>query len=686
MDRLVNALRHYSRTKAFEHGKAVHSQFIKLGLSNFMLVANNLITMYAQSSSLRDAIALFDEMPERNLVTWTIVVSACTSVGNPDLAIKLFARMLEREDESPNGFVYSAVLKACGLAGDLELGRSIHDKISGTPMESDTVLMNSLLDMYVKCGSMSNARRVFDHISKKTFISWNTMISGFCKEGDMEAALSLFRQMPERNVTSWNNIIAGFADKRSPCALEYVSLMHREGYKLDEFSFPCALKACGSLVLVSFGRQLHSNVIKSGFESSCFSASALIDMYSDCNELGSAVIVYDQYTINGTSVHESLALSNSILSGYVVVGQNEAALYLLSEIYSSGVYMDTYTYSSALKSCINMLNLRLGLQVHGLVVTSGYELDHIVGSILVDLYAKLGKIDDALGLFTRLPNKDVVAWSGLIVGCAKMGFNSLAFSLFREMMLSGIDVDEFVLSCILKVCSSLAFIGCGKQVHGFCLKSGFEADAVTVTSLTDMYAKCGDIDAALQLFNCLLVKDTVCWTGIIVGCGQNGRVNEAINLFNEMLQTRLKPNEVTFLGVLAACRHGGLVDHARSIFKSMQAEHGLEPHFEHFYCMVELLGQAGYLEEAEELIGGMPLKPDKTIWGSLLTAGANHKNVELVSRVAKHLLESYPEDPAVNVTLSNVYATLGMWDDLRKVRETLTVVGGKIAGKSWVEI
>ncbi|XP_010063351.2 pentatricopeptide repeat-containing protein At4g08210 [Eucalyptus grandis] len=683
---LVGALRHCRRFRALKPGRSVHALVIRLGLSGDVYFANNLISMYVGSNELGDAHKLFDGMPYKNLVTWGTMVSTYANAGEPEVALGLYHRMLESGSETPNEFVYSAVVKACGLLGDLDLGRRLHSRISAAKLESDTVLMNSLINMYVRCGSVSDARRVFGEISQKTSVSWNTMIFGYCEEGLMDEALSLFHQMPGRNVVSWNSIVAGFADQGSPQALDYVHMMHHQGLELDGFTFSCALKTCGSLGLLAFGQQAHNYLIKSGLESSCYSASALVDMYSQCDELGDALRVFDECMRFRFSDHEILALYNSILSGYVACGHNRAALKLLLEIYWSGVRMNSYTFSSGLKACFNLLNLGLTLQLHALVVASGYELDYIVGSILVDLYAKQGNIQIALRLFDLLPQRDILAWSGLIAGCAKMGYDLFALSLFREMMASGVYVDEFVISCIIKICSSLASIRNGKQVHALSVKSGYELEEVTVTSLIDMYSKCGDIEEGLKLFGSTLIKGTVCWTAIIMGCAQNGRAMEAIKLFYEMLQTGQKPNEVTFLAVLAACRHAGLIEEAKTVFSSMGSEHGLVPHCEHYYCMVDLLGQFGHFEEAEKLISSMPFKPDKTIWCSLLEACASHGKTELVDGIAENLLAISPEDPSIYVMLSNVYATLGMWANLTKVRKSAKKLGTKEAGKSWVEI
>ncbi|KAK9270722.1 hypothetical protein L1049_026305 [Liquidambar formosana] len=462
--------------------------------------------------------------------------------------------------------------------------------------------------------------------------------------------------------------------------------MHRQGLKLDGYTFPCALKACGCLGLLVMGKQTHGYVVKYGFESCQFTVSALVDMYASCNELEEAVKLFDQYSRCRASGHDSLVVWNSMLSGYVVNEHNIAAINLVSQIHSSGAHIDSYTFSSALKVCINLHNLRLGLQVHGLVVTSGYELDYIVGSILIDLYAKHGNINHALGLFHRLAKKDIIAWSGLIAGCVKLGFNLLAFLLFRDMVNLDLKVDQFIIPSVLKACSSLVGLRSGKQVHAFCLKKGLESEGVTMTSLIDMYSKCGEIEDGIDLFNNTSERDFVCWTGIIVGCGKNGRAAEAIRFFQEMIQSGLKPNEITFLGVLSACRHGGLVHEAWTIFKSMKTEHGLEPQLEHYYCMIDLLAQVGCFEEAEKLIADMPFEPNEIIWGSLLGACGTHKNTELIAFITECLLATSPEDPSIFVALSNVYAAVGMWDDSSKLRKAIKEVGMKEAGKSWIEI
>ncbi|XP_058088197.1 pentatricopeptide repeat-containing protein At4g08210 [Magnolia sinica] len=684
---MAQSLRHCRQIQAIEYGKSLHSHLIKSGLLNYVFLANNVIAMYGDFVYPGDAHQLFDEIPERNIVSWTTLISAYTRAGQPTDALRVFTRMSELELETPNSFTYSVALKACALAKNIELGKSIHRWVSRSQFRSDTVLMNTVLDMYVKCGCLDDAQKVFDEMSPANLTSWNTIIDGYCREGLMEEAMNLFNRMPEPDAVSWNTIIAGHACKESPKTLEFVRIMHGEDLKLDQFTFPCALKICGCFGFVRMGEQIHCYVVKSGFKLGCFIGSALIDMYAKCGRVNEAINLFHEcLSYEGRSVYNQLALWNSMISGFASNEHSGAAFDFVSRVHRSGAVLDSYTFSSVLKVCVNLLDLRVGIQVHGLIVTCGYQLDSIVGSMLIDLYVKCGDIEQALRLFRMLPEKDVVTWSGLIAGCAQQHCNSLAFSLFREMVCLNLGVDQFVVSSLLKAFSSQAGLEGGKQVHAYCVKSGYESELVTVTSLIDMYSKSGEIEDGLTVFKSAVERDAVCWTGIIVGCGQNGRAKEAIGFFEEMLKSGVEPNEITFLGVLSACRHAGLVHEASAFFGSMAADHGLVPCLEHYCCMVDLLGRAGCFEEAERLITNMPYEPDETILGSLLGACGIHKNFKLGKWIAERLLAVTPGDVSIYVTLSNVCAGLGMWDDLTKLREVVREVGMKDAGRSWIEV
>ncbi|KAK1263949.1 Pentatricopeptide repeat-containing protein [Acorus gramineus] len=685
LETIARALRRCGRTQAVRCGRSLHARLIKLGSSpSDVFVANNTLSMYSDLSIFNDARTLFDEMPNRNVVSWTSLISAQTRLGDPSEALKTFARMLESEE--PNVFAYSVALKACASCADLEMGRWIIAHVSRIGFWSDVVLMNSAIDMYVKCGSLGEARGVFDGMGMRNLTSWNTMIAGYALEGRMEEATKMFYRMREHDKVSWNTLVMGFARVESVRALEFACAMRREGFSLDEFTFPCVLNVCGSFGDVGMGQNVHSQVIKFGFELSCFIGSALIDMYAKCGKLDLAEKLFNGFSNNGGTVGDKLAIWNSMVSGYSINGCDNGTLNLVSKMHRLGMRLDYYTFSSVLKACGNLWNSRFTLQVQGLIFTCGFHLDSVVASVLVDCYVKCGNVRDAFQLFQMIPYKDTVSWAGMISGCTQHGLDSLACSLFVRMIALEMKVDQFITSSTLKACSNLAGLEFGKQVHAFCMKNGYESEEVTSTSLIDMYSKCGEIDDGMRVFESATQRDAVCWTGIIVGCGQNGRAKDAIRLFAEMLISGVEPNEITFVGVLSACRHAGMIEEACSYFKMMREQHNLFPLSEHFCCMIDLLGRAGKFEEAERLISEMPYNTSEVIWHSLLGGSRCFDNAGIGKSAAERVLSKSSNDTSMYVALSNVYAGLGMWDDSARLRGVMRKVGMKDAGKSWVEL
>lgn len=682
---ITGALRHSGRVLAIGHGKSLHAQLIKQGFCGDAFVANNIVAMYGDLNLYDDAQRLFDEMPERNVVSWTTSISVHIRAGNPGKALRVFSWMLDIQTEEPNGFTFSAALKACSMVGNLELGKWIHEQVLRAGLQSDAVLMNAILDMYLKCGSLSDARRVFDGFSSINSTSWNTIIAGYSRGGNMVEAEALFLQVPEPDAVSYNTMVAGFAQLESLKALDYVNMMHKEGFKFDDFTFPCALKTCGSLRNEKMGQQIHAYIVRCGYKPSLFIGSSLIDMYANCGQMIDAIKVYDEYSSYKGFIYERIPLLNSMLSGFAINRYDRQALDLVLEIARMGIGLDAFTLSSALRVCVNLQNMRIGLQVHGLIVTNGCHTDHVVGSVLVDLYAKCGYLEDALRLFHGLPHKDVIAWAGLIANCVQHGSDRLAFSLFKDMMSTEIEVDHFIVSSVLKACSVLAWAQGGELVHAYSIKEGFDSESVTIASLIDMYTKCGNIDDGLKVFESAVEKDAVCWTGMILGCGYNGRAIEAIDLFEKMLKSGVEPNGITILGVLSACRHAGLVEEACRFFKAMRDRHGLEPSLEHYCCMVDILSRAGCVDKAKQLISNMPYQIDNMIHYSFLGACLINQN-NLSKLDLPYSLSSSSYDTSGNVTLSNIYASLGMWDASAKFNEAIKRVRIKEAGRSWIEV
>ncbi|KAF8040103.1 hypothetical protein BT93_B2354 [Corymbia citriodora subsp. variegata] len=294
---------------------------------------------------------------------------------------------------------------------------------------------------------------------------------------------------------------------------------------------------------------------------------------------------------------------------------------------------------------------------------------------MVSAYARSGLKSDAMAIFESAPARTLFSWTALISGLVQSGNNVDAFQLFIDMRREGVDiVDPLVLSSIVGACANLATLELGKQIHGLVVLLGYESCLFISNAIIDMYAKCSDILGAKDIFNVMNHRDVVSWTSIIVGTAQHGKAEEALELFDKMVSTGVKPNEVTFVGLIYACSHVGLVHRGRSLFNSMIKDYGITPSLQHYTCLLDLLSRSGHLDEAENLINQMPFQPDEPTWAAFLSACKQHGKIEMAVRIADGLLSLKPEDPSTYILLSNIYAHAAIWDKVAKIRKLMTLM------------
>lgn len=302
-------------------------------------------------------------------------------------------------------------------------------------------------------------------------------------------------------------------------------------------------------------------------------------------------------------------------------------------------------------------------------------------------YAQNGKLRVARDLFDLMPQRNLGSWNSMIVGYAQSGHGEKSFELLFEMQMANVKADQATFASVLSACASLEALEQGKCVHGYIIESGFMSDVSVGNALITMYAKCGCIEDAKSVFDNISKKNYVSCNAMIAAYAQHGYGNEALQLFEQMKQTGMKPNHITFVGVLSACSHAGLVAEGCYYFHSMSRDYCIAPQADHYACMVDLLGRAGHLDEADKLINEMPFNPDAVVLGALLGACRIHMNVNLGERVAERLFELEPLNSSTYVLLSNIYAVAGRWDDVGKVRMIMKARGViKKAGCSWVKI
>lgn len=339
----------------------------------------------------------------------------------------------------------------------------------------------------------------------------------------------------------------------------------------------------------------------------------------------------------------------------------------------SGVHPDRYTLPITLKAVGQVHSLQTSQQLHGVAIRHGLEWNEFVESGLISMYAKGGEFGDAYKVFDESPGRKMGSWNAIIACLSQGGRVRDAVDMFVRMRRSGVNPDGVTMVSVNSACGSLGDVKLAMQVHKFVfqVKVKGEGDILMLNSLIDMYGKCGRMDLAHEVFSKMDERNVSSWTSMIVGYAMDGHASEAMECFHGMIEAGVMPNYVTFIGVLSACVHGGMVDEGKRCFEMMKKPYRIEPQLQHYGCMADLLGRAGLLDEARNVVEGMPMKPNVVIWGCLLGACEKHSDVKMGEWVAKHFLELEPWNDGVYVVLSNIYASRDMWKDVERVREIM---------------
>jgi pentatricopeptide repeat protein len=625
--------------KSLEHGKQVHYHIIKSGFKPDVFLWNNLLSMYMKCRSIVNAHQVFDEMPTRDVVSWTTMISGYAQQGYGEQAFYLFG-LMQQEGLKPDKYTFSSVLHASGSPGTtLEQGKRVHALILEAGLESNIHVATALIRMYTKYGSLVDGRHVFDRMLKRDVVSWTMMIVGYAKEGYTDDAFKLFYQMDE--------------DDLKPDKAAYISI----------------LTACVSPALLEQGKQIHCQIIEDGLQTDFRVANALISMYVRCGSMVDAHQIFDNLP------QRDVVSWTAIIGRYSQQQCSEKVFELFQQMLKEGVKPDKVMFMSVLNACASPAVLKEGKEIHALVIRAGFEADTSCGNALVSMYSRCGSVEDAQKVFDKLPRRDAISWTAMISACAQHGLGKEAINLFWQMEQEGVKPDKVTFNTVLNACASLAVLDKGRQVHACIIKAGFERDVFVGNALVDMYSKAGSLEDARQAFDNISLRDVVSWSTMILAYAQHGHGQEALQLFEQMQQEGVKPDLITFMGVLSACSNVGLVDEGQRYFQSMSRDHALTPTVEHYGCMVDILGRAGCIKEVQQVILEMPVQPDSALWGSLLAACKLQGNVEVGEWAAENRLKLEPQNAGTYILLSNIYAAARKWDDVAMVRKVMEFRG-----------
>ncbi|KAL5201643.1 hypothetical protein ABZP36_035997 [Zizania latifolia] len=704
----------------------------KDGLSGSAYVCTGMVDLLAKSGRLRDALKAFADGDRSSAVCWNAVISGAVRNGEDGLAVEVFRDMVWGSCE-PNSFTYSGALSACAAGAELGPGRAVHGLVLRRDPDYDVFIGTSLVNMYAKCGAMGAAMREFLRMPVRNVVSWTTAIAGFVQGDDPVSAMLLLREMVRnsvainkytatsillacsqmsmvreasqmhgmimktqlyldcvvkealistytsfgsielsekvfeevgtvRNRSIWSAFISGVSNHSLPRTVELLRRMFCQGLRPND---TCYASMFSSVNLIEFGRQLHSLAIKDGFIHGILVGSALCTMYSRCDNVQDSFKVFEE-------MQERDGVSwISMVAGFATHGHSVEAFLTFRNMILDGFKPDHVSLTAILSACNRPECLPKGKEVHGHVLRVYGEITFI-DHCFISMYSKCQVVQTARRIFDATPCKDQFMLSSMISGYATNGCSEEAISLFQLMVATGFQIDSFICSSILSTCTDIARpFYC--KLHGYTIKSGILSDLSVRSSLVKVYSRRGNMDDSRKVFDEISAPDLVAWTAVIDGYAQHGSSQDALAMFDLMIQLGVRPDAVVLVSVLSACSRNGLVEQGFNYFNSMRTTYGVEPELHHYCCMIDLLGRCGRLEEAKEFVDSMPIKPEPVVWSTLLAACRVHEDTVL-GRFVENKIRENNYDSGSFATLSNILANSGDWEEVASIRKTMKAV------------
>ncbi|KAK9062015.1 hypothetical protein SSX86_019199 [Deinandra increscens subsp. villosa] len=506
-----------------------------------------------------------------------------------------------------------------------------------------------------------------------------------------------------------------YNDKRSHETLNRsIPLSQFEQTKILESQLVSLLDSSGN---VNESKQIHAHIIRKGLDQCCYVITKLVRVLTSKFD-----VLMEPYPVRTFQQvkRPNPFLYTALIRGYAMQGHLIKSVIMYNFMRRQGISPVSFTFTSLLKASNAVGGVRLGVQIHGQIINlGGFGPDLYVSNTLIDMYVRCdlldsarkvfdemperdaiswtslivaytryGNMEEAVELFDGLPMKDMVAWTTMVMGFSQNGKPREALEYFDRMLEAQVETDEVTLASVISACAQLGATKYAKWVQDVANRAGFgPTDNIVIGSaLINMYSKCGCIEEARNVFDKMKNKNVYSYSSLILGLAMHGCANEAINLFENMLKTDIKPNKVTFLGVLSACSHAGLVQQGQNFFAAMEKEHGVTQTVDHYTCMVDLLGRAGLIEDAYDVIKTMPMPPHAGVWGALLGACRIHGKPEFAEIAATHLFELEPNAIGNYILLSNTYASARKWNEVSRIRALFRSKGlKKNPASSWVE-
>lgn len=528
------------RLRAISDGRLIHDRLRITVKDPTGFLEDYVLQMYCDCGSFVDAQKLFDEMLERSLVSWAIIISAYAKEGLLDKAVRLFSHMQRSVSGiTPIPSIYISLLRSLKDSSLLELGKQIHSHVIGNGFGSNVPVITAIVNMYVKCGWLEGAELVFDRMLEKNTVAWTGLMVGYTQAEKLEDALALFAKMV------------------------------KEGVPMDEFVFSIILKVCGVLEYLNMGRQIHGYSVKLGMDSNVSVGTPLVDLYVKCRSFESACQAFERIT-------EPNDVSWScIITGYCQIGEFQESLKIFKSLKSKGVVLNSFVYTSIFQACAALADLNLGAQAHADAIKRGL-VSYLYGeSAMITMYSRCGRLDYAYRAFESLDKPDTVAWTAIICGYAYHGNATEALRLFNRMRDCGVRPNAVTFIGVLTACSHSGLVTEGKNYLDS-MKGEYGVDPTVdhYECMVDIYSRAGLLEEALELIKSMAFEpDAISWKSLLGGCRTHQNLELGKIAAENLLQ--LEPDDpATYIVMFNLYASFGKWEEAAQ-FRRMMAERNL---------------------------------------------------------------------------------------------------------------
>ncbi|KAA0054005.1 hypothetical protein IC582_029181 [Cucumis melo] len=651
--RLLNTLSLlFNRCNSIQHLQQIHARFILHGFHQNPTLSSKLIDCYANLGLLKHSLQVFCSIIDPNLTLFNAILRNLTRYGESERALLVYQQMVAKSMH-PDEETYPFIFRSCSSFSNVGFGRTIHGYLVKLGFDSFDVVATALAEMYEKWIAFENAHQLFDKRSVKDLGWSSSLTTEGSQNGNGEGIFRVFVRMR--------------AEQLVPDSLTFVNL----------------LRFIAGLNSIQLAKIVHCIAIVSKLSGDLLVYTAVLSLYSKLRSLVDARRLFDKMP------EKDRVVWNIMIAAYAREGKPRECLELFKSMARSGIRSDLFTALPVISSIAQLKCVDWGKQTHAHILRNGSDSQVSVHNSLIDMYCECKMLDSACNIFNWMTDKSVISWSAMIKGYVKNGQSLTASSLFSKMKSDGIQADFVTMINILPAFVHIGALENVKYLHGYSMKLGLTSLPSLNTALLITYAKCGYIEMAQRLFEEERIddKDLIMWNSMISAHANHGDWSQCFKLYNRMKCSNSKPDQVTFLGLLTACVNSGLIEKGKEFFKEMTESYGCLPSQEHFACMVNLLGRAGLISEAGELVRNMPIKPDARVWGPLLSACKMHPGSKLAEFAAEKLIDMEPKNAGNYILLSNIYAAAGKWEEVAKMRSFLRNKGlKKTPGCSSLEI